>query len=102
MTADAIYRHIGAELRRARSERGITQDALASRASLTRTSMSNIEAGRQRVTVHALLTMATALDVAPATLLPDVGATESADVDLFVQRGASRVEAEALARALGA
>ena len=102
MTADAIYHHIGFQLRRARMQRGITQDALASRASLTRTSVSNIEAGRQRLTIHALLQMAAALDVEPTTLLPDVGAAAPGDIDAFVARGASHDEAEALARALGA
>ncbi len=51
-------------------EKGTTQGELASRANLTRTSISNIEAERQRVTLYALLRMAEALDVAPATLCP--------------------------------
>lgn len=100
MTADAIYRDIGSKVRQARSEKGTTQGELASRAHLTRTSISNIEAGRQRVTIYALLRMAEALDVAPATLLPDLRSLPTADVDVLIERGASPDEAEALARML--
>ena len=98
VTADAIYRHIGEKMRQARELHGTTQDALASRANLTRTSVSNIEAGRQRVTIHALLAMAAALEVAPETLLPDFGATPATDVDVLIDRGARPEEAETLAR----
>ena len=100
MTTDAIYRDIGSKVRQARSQRGATQGELASRVNLTRTSISNIEAGRQRVTIYALLRMAEALDVAPATLLPDLRSLPSADVDLLIKRGARPEEAEALARLL--
>ena len=100
MTADAIYRHIGSQLRRARTRRRLTQSALAARANLTRTSLANIEAGRQRVTLHALLEMAAALDLDAAALLPDMRSAAAADIDVFMKRGARRDEAEALARAL--
>ena len=100
VTADAIYRDIGSKVRQARSEKGTTQGELASRANLTRTSISNIEAGRQRVTLYALLRMAEALDVAPATLLPDLRSLPSADVNMLIERGASPDEASALARLL--
>lgn len=62
--------------------------------------MSNIEAGHQRVTIHALLEMAAALDVGPATLLPDLRSVSSADVDILVERGARPEEADTLARLL--
>ena len=68
--------------------------------SLTRTSVSNIEAGRQHVTIHALLQMAAALDVAPDTLLPDLKSAPSADVDILIERGALPPEADVLARLL--
>ena len=98
VTADAIYRHIGEKMREARESQGTTQHVLASRANLTRASVSNIEAGRQRVTIHALLAMAAALEVSPEELLPDLGATPSTDVDVLVDRGALREEAEAFVR----
>ena len=100
MTPEAIYRYIGEQIRQARGQRGTTQLALASRASLTRTSVSNIEAGRQRVTIHALLQMAAALDVVPATLLPDLRSVSPADVDVLIERGARPEEADTLARLL--
>lgn len=100
MTTDAVYRHIGSQIRRWRAHRGKTQGALASRASLTRTSLSNIEAGRQRVTIHALLKIAAALDVSPAKFLPDLRSAPAADIAVLMQRGARREEAERLARVL--
>ena len=100
MTPDAIYQHIGAQIREARERRRTTQHALASQASLTRTSVSNIEAGRQRVTIQALLHMAAALDVAPATLLPDLRSVPSADIDVLMERGARPEEVDTLARLL--
>ena len=98
--ADAVYWQIGRRIRRAREACGTTQDVLASRAHLTRASVSNIEAGRQRVTIHALLEMAVALDVDPASLLPDRAAEPASDVEELVANGVQREEAEKIARLL--
>jgi len=47
---------------------------------MTRSSIANIEAGRQRVPVHVLSIIATVLGVAPETLLtPELLLGESAD-----------------------
>ena len=98
--ANTVYLQIGRRIRSAREARGATQDVLASRADLTRASVSNIEAGRQRVTVHALLNMAAALEVDPASLLPDHEATPRSDVDELIDRGVQPEEAEKIARLL--
>ncbi len=55
----------------ARERAGLTQDALAARVSLSRTSVTNIEKGRQKVLLHTFWGLADALGVAPAVLLPD-------------------------------
>lgn len=60
----------GAGLRRVREEVGLTQEELASRAGLSRTSVVNIEHGRQGVSLATLYDLARALDAAPASLLP--------------------------------
>lgn len=57
-----------------RGARGLSQVALASRAGLTRSSISNIEAGRQNIRLTVLATIAAALEVAPAVLLDEGGA----------------------------
>lgn len=66
-----VYRAVGAAIRRRRLRRGLTQAQLAQRVSLSRTSITNIEAGRQKLLVHTLLTIAEVLGLAPSELLPD-------------------------------
>ena len=48
-----------------RRDRRMTQEVLATRAKLTRTSIINIEKGRQQILLHTLVDIATALNVAP-------------------------------------
>lgn len=71
------YEAIGQLIRAARLNAGLTQEALASQLGLTRTSITNIEVGRQRIQVHMLLDIAARLGVPPASLLPRPGATPS-------------------------
>lgn len=48
----------------------MTQDALAEKLNLTRTSVINIEKGRQQVLLHTLVNIARALQVSPTDLIP--------------------------------
>lgn len=59
----------------------MTQEELGRQVGLTRTSITNIERGRQRVQVHTLYAIAGALRVQPAELLPgtEVGLRRVAD-----------------------
>lgn len=66
-----VYRTVGTAIRRRRLRLGLTQAQLAQRVSLTRTSITNIEAGRQKLLVHTLLTIAEVLGLAASELLPD-------------------------------
>jgi transcriptional regulator with XRE-family HTH domain len=68
---DAFYAEVGRRVRSARDTRGLTQEALATLVSLTRTSITNIEKGRQKLLAHTIVDLATALKVSPATLLPE-------------------------------
>lgn len=74
---DWFYRGFGERVRRARG-RDLTQEELAGRVKLSRTSIANIEAGRQRVPLHMIYTFAQALGVAPEALLPGADASEPA------------------------
>lgn len=65
---DRFYTDLGRRLQRARTGTGITQQALAKVAGLTRSSVANVEAGRQRVPIHVLAAMADALQVETANL----------------------------------
>jgi transcriptional regulator with XRE-family HTH domain len=76
---EAFYTEVGRRVRLARERAGLTQDALATRVSLSRTSVTNIEKGRQKVLLHTLCGLADALGVAPAVLMPDEGSTARAD-----------------------
>jgi transcriptional regulator with XRE-family HTH domain len=74
---DWFYRGFGEKVRHARG-RGLTQEELAARVKLSRTSIANIEAGRQRVPLHMIYTFAQALSVAPESLLPEADGSEPA------------------------
>src|SRR5689334_9116626 len=65
----AFYKQVG---ERIHAERGknLSQEALALAVGLTRSSISNIEKGRQKLLVHTLVDIAGALKVEPAALLP--------------------------------
>jgi len=69
---DWLDRELGSRIRKARgsSTPRLTQDALAQRARLARTSITNIETGNQQPTLHALWRIADALGVSPCELLP--------------------------------
>jgi transcriptional regulator with XRE-family HTH domain len=63
------YVALGRQIALAR-EGKMTQDTLAQKLSLTRTSIINIEKGRQQVLVHTLADIASALGVPIAELMP--------------------------------
>ena len=62
---------IGARLSQLRSEKGLTQEDLASRLLLSRTSIVNIESGRQQLTMDNLYRISMSLDCPISTILPD-------------------------------
>jgi transcriptional regulator with XRE-family HTH domain len=68
---DDFYEQFGQRVRSARLDQGLNQEALGHRVGLERSSISNVEKGRQRVQLHMLLEFSTALGVSPAQLLPD-------------------------------
>jgi transcriptional regulator with XRE-family HTH domain len=66
-----FYTAVGRLVREARDKAGLTQEALASRVGLTRTSVTNIEKGRQKLLLHTFCDLAGALGVLPDALLPE-------------------------------
>jgi transcriptional regulator with XRE-family HTH domain len=66
----ALYVDIGSRVRRARKQQGWSQLDLARAVDLTRSSIANFEAGRQRPAVHIVLLIAQALKVPVEDLLP--------------------------------
>ena len=65
-----LYWTIGAAVRRARDRAGLTQEDVAKRVGFKRTSLANIESGRQRLPIATLYDLADALGVQATSLLP--------------------------------
>jgi transcriptional regulator with XRE-family HTH domain len=86
-----FYEQFGQRVRSARLDLGLNQEALGHRVGLERSSISNVEKGRQRVQLHMLLEFAAALNVPPVQLLPEATAASDplrrvpADTRPFVQ-----------------
>jgi transcriptional regulator with XRE-family HTH domain len=93
-----VYGAIGESIAKRRGELGISQASLAQAVGLARTSISNIEQGRQRMLIHTLLDIAFALKLQPAELLPriqkanlmnisrNISASERASIETIVRR----------------
>jgi transcriptional regulator with XRE-family HTH domain len=64
-----IYRQFGSKIAALRTTLGLTQDELAKRVGLKRTSIVNIEAGRQRVLLDDVEKFAAAFATTPKFLL---------------------------------
>lgn len=68
---DRFYQELGGRIRNYREPKGLSQEALGRAVGLTRTSISNIEKGRQRVLAHSLLDIANVLGVEVMQLFPE-------------------------------
>src|SRR5205809_7305644 len=66
---DRFYKAVGRRVRDARGDR-MTQSQLAAQVGLTRSSIANLEAGRQRIQLHLLVWIAETLGVDAPSLLP--------------------------------
>lgn len=83
---EPFYAEFGRRIRVARLAAGLTQADLGERIGMTRASVANLEAGRQRSQVHLWVLLAATLGVEPVALLPEVpaevlpGAAAAADL----------------------
>ena len=80
-----FYFEVGAQIRRIREQRGITQEALGALIGLTRTSVLNIEKGRQKFLAHTLMDISVALHVRPDEILPDVQPTLDKELEQLLE-----------------
>ena len=87
---ERFYADLGKRIRSRRQQAKITQGELAQRLSVTRSSITNIEGGRQRILAHSLYDIAQALGVSPASLLPP---TEGLNSDLMEEHLQKRLGA---------
>jgi transcriptional regulator with XRE-family HTH domain len=65
-----LYSQLGTAIAKNRAKRNMTQEQLASKLHLTRTSITNIERGRQHIQLHVLYRLAESLEVEVVDLLP--------------------------------
>lgn len=80
LVEEEIYVTVGRRVRTRREQLTMTQDDLARAVDLTRTSISNIEQGRQKIQVHMLYRLAHALGLVPDALLPLTEPTTTPDL----------------------
>jgi transcriptional regulator with XRE-family HTH domain len=78
MDETPVQRRVGRQIRIRRIKAGLTQQDLAQTLGLARSSVSNIEAGTQSLSLVAFLKIAQELNVSPAALLDAV----AEDVDV--------------------
>ena len=71
--AEWVNSLVGGELRRRREAAGISQSTLADALALSRSSVTNIEMGRQPLSLQHLYLAAQVLGLSARDLLPDVG-----------------------------
>ena len=71
----SFYTALGRNIRQSRTRAGLTQSALAEVIGMTRTSITNIEQGRQPVYVDVLVQIARATDTSCEKLLSDTTAS---------------------------
>lgn len=67
---EQFYREVGSSIRQVRRSKGMTQESLAESVGLKRTSLINIEKGRQRILLHTFVELTSKLQVPPSHLLP--------------------------------
>lgn len=71
MDTDLFYKYVGMTIRAAREGLSMTQGELATVVGISRTSLTNIELGRQRILVDQLVELSNALNVSVSSLLPE-------------------------------
>jgi transcriptional regulator with XRE-family HTH domain len=77
-----MYKPFGRRVRELRETCGLTQAKLADSVGLSRTSITNIERGRQAVPLHALYSFAESLKVELIELLPEPSERANARTEL--------------------
>lgn len=68
---EPLYGLIGAQVRAAREAAGLSQEQLAANVGLSRTSITNLEMGRQQTPLHVLYAIADAVGTPLKSLLPE-------------------------------
>jgi transcriptional regulator with XRE-family HTH domain len=67
---NTLYKEIGQRIKRQRENKNLSQEELAIKIGLTRTSITNLEAGRQNISLKTLLNISDALNIDARNFLP--------------------------------
>ncbi len=79
----SFYAKLGLRIKKERINKHISQQRLAESVYLTRTSINNIEHGRQKILLDTFCRISSILEVTPADLLPSLNEiNESLGVDV--------------------
>lgn len=90
---DPFYRRFGETFKQHRERRKLTQDDIAKAVGLSRTSITNIECGRQKLLLHQVFDLAAAVGVPPSALLVDLTSSSGdGSVDRAVEVAKSHVK----------
>ena len=73
-----FYTELGRKIFGARARLRLTQEELSLEVGLSRTSITNIERGRQKLLLHSILDLANALKVEPSDLIPVISVKRDA------------------------
>lgn len=73
---DQLYEEIGRRIREQRDKLNWTQQELSEKMNFTRSSIANIELGRQKIQIHILYEFSSVLGVSPFDLLPQFSEIE--------------------------
>lgn len=68
---EQFYIDLGDRLRSRREDMGLRQEDIGIRTGLSRTSVTNIEKGRQKILAHDLFIFAAALEIPAKDLMPE-------------------------------
>lgn len=79
--SDNFYKQVGARVRELRGAK-LTQEELAKASGLSRASIVNIEAGRQKLLLHNLFGISKALGVSPTEFIGPLEQIALSDIDL--------------------
>lgn len=82
-----IYQTVGQRIKTFRGRMGLSQQEIADKTNLTRVSVVNIEAGKQRATLHLLYELSSIFNCDICDLLPKSAELDSPDLDSkFVEK----------------
>ena len=89
---DKFYMELGEKIKTYRIKQGYSQDELAKFLDLTRTSVVNIEKGRQRPPLHTVYDTAAFFNIGITDLLPSKDAKQQIDLRKSVKESIHTIE----------